>query len=281
MNTIKNTVAARVKQLQKWMEEERLDAFIVPTIDPHNSEYTPDHWKAREWITGFDGSAGTAVVLAENGGALWTDSRYFLQAEEQLNGTPFELMRDGMPGTPSVAEWLRKNLPQGGNIGCYGEIMTQELADDLVGELGEEYQCVVTENDPFRAIWIDRPTLPDEPLEIMPAETAGCSAADKLHRIFEAEHKHCPEAKYFLLNDLTEIAWALNLRGNDVMYNPVFVSYLMVGQSRSVLYTDEKRLSAEVKQHLFNAGVAVKRYKDGRTPLKTPQKGKSSPSHAP
>ena len=86
MNTIKNTVATRVKQLQKWMEEERLDAFIVPTIDPHNSEYTPDHWKAREWLTGFDGSAGTAVVLAENGGALWTDSRYFLQAEEQLNG---------------------------------------------------------------------------------------------------------------------------------------------------------------------------------------------------
>lgn len=108
MNTIKNTVATRFKQLQKWMEEERLDAFIVPTIDPHNSEYTPDHWKAREWLTGFDGSAGTAVVLAENGGALWTDSRYFLQAEEQLNGTPFELMRDGMPGTPSVAEWLRK-----------------------------------------------------------------------------------------------------------------------------------------------------------------------------
>lgn len=273
MNTIKNTVATRVKQLQKWMEEERLDAFIVPTIDPHNSEYTPDHWKAREWLTGFDGSAGTAVVLAENGGALWTDSRYFLQAEEQLNGTPFELMRDGMPGTPSVAEWLRKNLPQGGNIGCYGEIMTQELADDLVGELGEEYQCVVTENDPFRAIWTDRPALPDEPLEIMPDETAGCSAADKLHRIFEAEHKHCPEAKYFLLNDLTEIAWALNLRGNDVMYNPVFVSYLMVGQSRSVLYTDEKRLSAEVKQHLFNAGVAVKRYKGWKNTIEDATEG--------
>ena len=272
MNTIKNTVATRVKQLQKWMEEERLDAFIVPTIDPHNSEYTPDHWKAREWLTGFDGSAGTAVVLAENG-ALWTDSRYFLQAEEQLNGTPFELMRDGMPGTPSVAEWLRKNLPQGGNIGCYGEIMTQELADDLVGELGEEYQCVVTENDPFRAIWTDRPALPDEPLEIMPDETAGCSAADKLHRIFEAEHKHCPEAKYFLLNDLTEIAWALNLRGNDVMYNPVFVSYLMVGQSRSVLYTDEKRLSAEVKQHLFNAGVAVKRYKGWKNTIEDATEG--------
>ena len=126
---------------------------------PHNSEYTPDHWKAREWLTGFDGSAGTAVVLAENGGALWTDSRYFLQAEEQLNGTPFELMRDGMPGTPSVAEWLRKNLPQGGNIGCYGEIMTQELADDLVGELGEEYQCVVTEKRPLQS-HLDRPPSP-------------------------------------------------------------------------------------------------------------------------
>lgn len=273
MNTTPSTITTRVKQLQKWMEEEQLDAFIVPTIDPHNSEYTPDYWKAREWLTGFDGSAGTAVVLAGKGGALWTDSRYFLQAEEQLNGTPFVLMRDGMPSTPTVAEWLQEQLPQGGKIGCYGEIMTQELADDLFNGLDTKYDRVVTDNDPFKTIWTNRPALPAEPLEIMPDDIAGCSAADKLALIFQTEHQCCPEANYFLLNDLSEIAWALNLRGNDVMYNPVFVSYLLVGANRSMLYTDEKHLNEEVKQHLVRAGVAVKRYKGWKNTIEDATEG--------
>lgn len=258
--TDKKQINERVKDLLKWMNEELIDAFIIPTIDPHNSEYTPDYWKAREWLTGFDGSAGTAVVLANGHGALWTDSRYFLQAEEQLKDTPFTLMRDGMPETPTVAQWIEQELPEGGRVGCYGEIMTQELADELLSPLSSNCEQAVVNTDPFRLIWQNRPALPASTLEIMPDEVAGCSAADKLSLIFKTEHAHCPEATYFLLNDLSEIAWALNLRGNDVMYNPVFVSYLFIGEKRSILCTDPQRLTPEVNQHLASAGVSVVRY---------------------
>lgn len=254
-------ISTRVKSLTKWMEEEHIDAFIVPTIDPHNSEYTPDHWKAREWLTGFNGSAGTAVVVAGGKAALWTDSRYFLQAGEQLADTPFALMKDGLPETPDVAAWLAEQLPDGGAVGYYGEMMTQELCDDLLGTLDDKFRKVSTDTDPFRYIWEDRPELPASPLDIVPDDMAGASAASKLKRIFEAEHRECPEAKYFILNDLSEIAWALNLRGSDIEFNPLFVSYLIVGERRATLFTDEKRLTPEIKDYLMNIGVSSARYK--------------------
>lgn len=255
-------INSRVKALRIWMEEEKVDAFIVPTIDPHNSEYTPDHWKAREWLTGFSGSAGTAVVTVGGRAALWTDSRYFLQAEAQLDGTPFDLMKDGLPETPDVAAWLAAQLPEGGVVGYYGEMMTQELLTSLTEGLDKaKYSCASTSSDPFRFIWTDRPELPSSPLAIMPDDMAGATAPDKLRRIFEAGRAECPEAKYVMLNDLSEIAWALNLRGNDIEYNPLFVSYLIVGERRATLFTDEKRLTPEVKEYLHAAGVSTARYK--------------------
>lgn len=256
----KTSVKEHVAALRRRMQEERIDAFIVPTIDPHNSEYTPEHWKVREWLTGFDGSAGTAVVTL-NDAALWTDSRYFLQAEEQLDGTPFRLMRDGLADTPTPAAWLSEVLPDGGTVGCCGEIMTREMADDLTDGLPGRFHFFATPSDPFADIWTDRPALPAEPLDILPDSAAGRPAAEKLAAVYAAGHAECPEARWFLMNDLAEIAWTLNLRGRDIPYNPVFVAYLMVGEHRAVLFTDESRLSDDVRRHLAAAGVGTARYK--------------------
>ena len=258
MNTAQNK--QHLKALRRWMAEEHFDAFIVPTIDPHNSEYTPDYWKAREWLTGFNGSAGIAVVTA-SAAALWTDSRYYLQAETQLAGTTVELMRDGEPDVPTVAQWLAAQLAPGCTIGYYGEMMTAQLRDDLLGALGPEYLRRGSEEDPFRIIWTDRPDLPATPVTIVPDTLTGVGAATKLRRIYEAEHAECPEAAYFGINDLSEIAWALNLRASDIPYNPLFVSYLFVGEHRAILFTDLTRLSDEVKHYLVGIGVGMARYK--------------------
>ncbi len=257
MNTF--TPPNNVKALRRWMAEEKFDAFVVPTIDPHNSEYPPGHWKAREWLTGFTGSAGVAVVTAEQA-ALWTDSRYFLQAGEQLRHSPFTLMRDGLPDTPSVADWLTGQLPDGGIVGFSGEMMTQELYDELLGGLDEKFGARASDTDPFRFIWEERPALPCAPVWTMPDELAGATAAEKLRRVFDVQHAACPDADYFLLNDLSEIAWALNLRGGDIDFTPVFLSYLIVGAHRAVLFTDERRLPPELKSRLLAIGVSAARY---------------------
>ncbi len=254
-----SVIRDRVEALLKWMKEEHFEAFIVPTIDPHNSEYTPVHWNVREWLTGFSGSAGTAVVCSGGEAALWTDSRYFLQAEEQLKDPPFVLMRDGLSGTSTVAEWLKGILP-GGTVGYYGEMMTPELRNDLLSGLPDTFHCRTGETDPFRSIWADRPELPCAPLEIMPVSLAGTTAEEKLRHVFDVTHRECPYARYVMLNDLSEIAWALNLRGSDIEYNPVFMSYLIVGEHRALLCTDERRLTSEVKEYLDSIGVATACY---------------------
>ncbi len=250
----------RVKELRKWMEEEQFDAFIVPTSDPHNSEYTPDHWKARAWFTGFDGSAGTAVVTPHKA-ALWTDSRYYLQAEEQLADTPFMLMRDGEAGTPSMAEWLESVLPEGGTVGFLSDMMTQDFCEDLLGTLDERFTVRPGDNDPFRSLWADRPDIPAEPLVILSEAQTGLSATDKLNAIYSAVTAAAPEVHNVLMNDLSEIAWTLNLRGSDIEFNPVFVSYLLIGKRRTILFTNEDHLTPEVRDYLKNLGISTARYK--------------------
>ena len=256
----KQQIRNRVNALHRWMAEEHYDAFIIPTTDPHNGEYTPDHWKAREWITGFDGSAGLAVVT-RNCAALWTDSRYYLQAEAQLADTPFVLMKDGTAGVPSPTEWLKEVLPEGCVVSFYGEMFTVAMRDELVNGLGSHYKVSPSDIDPFRTIWPERPALPEDPLFIVPTQQAGVSAADKLRLIFDTQHAICPEATHFILNDLSEIAWALNLRGSDIAYNPLFVSYLIVGARHALLCTDPARITPEIKVHLAEAGVGLARYK--------------------
>ncbi len=261
LNTMNNTILKkRLKSLRRWMEEEEMDVFVVPTTDPHNSEYTPDHWKARQWLTGFDGSAGIAVVTRDKA-ALWTDSRYFLQAERQLEGTAFILMRDGLSDTPSISEWIKKILPEGGNVGYFNEMMTKELCDSLFGDLGEGFYRISSESDPYRFIWSERPEIPANPLERIPDEMCGLTAAQKLRTLYDTVHKEYSDIKYVLMNDLSEIAWVLNLRGSDIEYNSVFVSYLLVGNRHVTLFTNEKHITPEIKHYLLEMGVSVKRYK--------------------
>lgn len=259
----KKDITRRLSEFRHWIAEEHLDAFIIPTIDPHNSEYTPAYWEVRKWFTGFTGSAGIAVATHTHA-AVWTDSRYFLQAEEQLADTPFELMREGEPDTPTVAEWLNDVLHGEGTVGYSGDMMTAELRDELFAGLADGITHRTCPDDPFRFLWADRPALPASPIEIMPERLAGMSAKEKLRAIYDAQSRECPEATYFVLNDLSEIAWTLNLRASDIEFNPVFVSYLFIGDHRATLFTDEHRLSPEVKNYLVSLGVGVMRYKGWR-----------------
>ncbi len=246
------------------MQEERIDAFIIPSTDPHNSEYPPAYWQTREWITGFTGSAGTAVVLQSGLCALWTDSRYFTQAAAQIAETPFELMREGVAGVPTIAEWIAANVETGRVVSYVSEQLTAEAEHELLDALLDAYTVQASDIDPFRTLWTDRPARPSAPVEIVPEALAGESARSKLSRIFAAQRAECPEMKLYLVNDLAQIAWALNLRGTDIPFNTVFLAYLFVGEHRSFLFTEESRLSEDVKAHLRSLGVTIYRYKGWR-----------------
>ena len=261
MITLRTEIPQRVRALLHWMEEEGFDAFVVPTTDPHDSEYTPDHWKTRTWLTGFDGSAGTAVLTTTGGAALWTDSRYFLQAADQLAGSPFTLMREGEKATPSIGEWIAQQLPDGGTVGYPSDMVSIAAARDLADGLAPKLRVRPSDGNPFNLIWEGRPAVPANPLDIVPDEEAGRSAREKLQMVWEAEKGLCPQATRFLVNDLSEIAWILNLRGSDIEFNPVFVAYMLLEGNRTTLFTDERRLTPEVVEHLRKAGVATSRYK--------------------
>ena len=257
MSTKDISIAKRVEMLRDWMDDNELSAFIVPTIDPHDSEYLPDHWKAREWLTGFNGSAGIAIVT-ESAAYLWTDSRYFLQAEEQLKDTPFLLMRDGEPGVPTADDWLSQNMDSTDVIGYYGELMTDDMYqafshDDVLDleDVGE---------DPFDSIWAGRPALPKGKVMMQPLAVAGVSTQEKLKTLRQWMGAQEVPFDAFFFNDLSEIAWILNLRGEDVDFNPFFLSYLYVGDEECVLFVDKQKLSAEVKQYLDENKVRVRGY---------------------
>lgn len=251
----------RVNALRRWLRGERLNAYVVPTLDPHNSEYLPFRWQTREWLTGFTGSAGLAVVTMEKA-ALWTDSRYFLQAEEQLAGTGIELMREGMPGTPDVAQWLEATLGEGGVVGFCGECMSKELFDSLFAGLSERIAVRASDNDPFDYLWRDRPDMPRTLLSLFPEEYAGLSAHAKLQAVRAALPAASGEEKrLFIMNDLSEIAWTLNLRGGDIDFNPLFLAYLLVTDDAATLFTDRHKITEEVRAYLTREGVAVDDYK--------------------
>ena len=257
---INETIAQRVAALRQVMREEHLSAVIIPSTDPHNGEYIPARWESRKWISGFDGSAGTAVVTL-NSAALWTDSRYFLAAEEQLQGTEYVLMKERMSGTPTIPQWLGRELadeksPEGALDGMCNSAATVEA---LVSELRAEGGITLRTNfDPMQRIWHDRPSIPDAPVFIHPMEYAGESAADKLTRIRHA--LRTVHADGMLVSALDDIAWTLNLRGTDVHCNPVFVSYLLISPTSATLYINKEKLTAEVSAYLMAQGVATDDY---------------------
>lgn len=259
-----HTISTRVEALRQWMERHGIGCFIVPSTDPHDSEYPPEHWKARQWLTGFDGSSGTALVTPREA-LLWTDSRYFLQAEAQLAGTPFSLMREGQPGTPSVNRWLTAHADSLSAVGFVAATTTCALRDEWFA--GVEALAAPCADDPFDCLWTDRPPIPAEPVSVQPLSLTGRTAADKLRELYAATAGGEAGGHVLLLNDLSEIAWALNLRGNDIPYNPLFVAYLLIGPGGATLFTDPRRLTPEARAHLDAAGVAVGPYDGWRDAL--------------
>lgn len=254
-----NEINQRLESLREVMRREHLSAFIFPSTDAHQSEYVADHWQGRTWISGFNGSAGTAVVTMKSA-ALWTDSRYFLAAEEQLKGTEFQLMKLKIEGTPTISEWLAQEL-QGENaeVGLDGMVNSYHETMGLIADLRKSGGITVRTNlDPLGLIWPDRPAIPANPVEIQPMEFAGESVASKISRIRTALRQR--HADGMLISALDDIAWTLNLRGTDVHCVPVFVSYLLISSQQVSLYVDSAKINDEVKAYLTENGISLYPY---------------------
>lgn len=268
------TINERIAALREVMQRERLAAVIFPSTDPHNSEYVADHWKSREWISGFTGSAGTAVVTM-TAAALWTDSRYFIAAEEQMKGTEFQLMRLKIAGTPTIAEWIGKMVREEkhpyadwSEVAIDGMCCSIREVRMLIDELRKEGGITLRTNfDALKHIWKDRPAIPTRPVEKYPLEMTGETCHEKLGRIRQAlREKH---ADGMLVAALDDIAWTLNLRGSDVNCNPVFVSYLLISSQRATLYINKEKLTPEVIAYLKGEGVLVDDYENIKSGLKS------------
>ena len=255
------TINEKLSALREVMREEHLAAFIFPSTDPHQGEYIPSHWESRKWISGFDGSAGTAVVTMERA-ALWTDSRYFIAAEEQLRDTEFVLMKERISGTPTVTEWLSEVLQNESvstELGIDGMCCSASMVGELIDNMRKNGGFTVRTNfDPMQRIWEDRPSIPANAVEIQPIEYAGEAIQDKMARVRRALRD--VHADGMLISTLDDIAWVLNLRGSDVHCNPVFVSYLLIASDKATLFVNEQKLPAEVKGYLSQAGVSIAPY---------------------
>ena len=265
---MKEYIAQRLEALREVMRREKLDAFIFPSTDPHNSEYVPDRWKGREWISGFNGSAGTAVVTMHSA-ALWTDSRYFIAAADQLSGTEFQLMKLKIEGTPTISEWLGSELREvsSAQVGVDGMCNSAANVEVLVSDLRREGGITVRTNlDPLDIVWTDRPQIPASKVEIQPVELAGETVASKLTRIRKALRDL--HADGMLMSSLDDVAWTLNLRGTDVHCTPVFVSYLLISTTSATLYINKEKLTSEVEAHLESQGVKMAGYDDVRKGIK-------------
>ena len=253
-------IQERLSELREVMRREKLDAFIFPSTDPHNSEYVPERWKGRQWISGFSGSAGTAVVTL-NSAALWTDSRYFLSAAEQLAGTEFQLMKLKMPGTPTITQWIGEELRKfdGTAVGVDGMVTAVGDMEILIAALRREGGITVRTNfDILDTIWTDRPAIPDNKVTIHPMTYAGETAQSKLTRIRQALRQ--VHADGMLVSALDDVAWTLNLRGTDVRCNPVFVAYLLIDSQHATLYCNQEKLSVDVTAYLEEQGVTTAEY---------------------
>ena len=257
---MKQTINERIENLREWMRANGFSAFVFPSSDPHNSEYVADHWKSREWISGFTGSAGMAVVTLDHA-ALWTDSRYFIAAAEQLAGTEYRLMKLRVAGTPTVCEWLADELAAyekpivglDGNVNSFAEVaaLTQELATR--GNIR-----VRTDADPMATLWTARPAIPGHKVCLHPLKYAGETTASKISRIRKSLVVRGVDG--LLVTALDEIAWVLNLRGSDVHCNPVFVSYLLITPGNVTLYINKEKLPEEVRHCLAAGNIAVEPY---------------------
>ena len=256
-NAMKTNIPERIAALREAMKQHKIDAYIIPTSDPHMSEYPADCWKYREWISGFTGSAGTVIITADKAG-LWTDSRYFLQASTQLEGTGIELFKMMLPETPTIPEFLTHELKEGQTVGLNGETYSLADARSLEKALAEKEIKLNTNASLIDPIWKERPAIPEAPMFEMPIELSGKSTEDKLIDINKMLHK--AGADCTILSALDEVAWTFNIRGTDVAYNPVVISYAFVSEKESVLFVNPKKIPAEIAEHLKKEGVTLADY---------------------
>ena len=254
---MKTNIPERIAALREAMKQHKIDAYIIPTSDPHMSEYPADCWKYREWISGFTGSAGTVIITADKAG-LWTDSRYFLQASTQLEGTGIELFKMMLPETPTIPEFLTHELKDGQTVGLNGETYSLADARSLEKALAEKEIKLNTNASLIDPIWKERPAIPEAPMFEMPIELSGKSTEDKLLDINKMLHK--AGADCTILSALDEVAWTFNIRGTDVAYNPVVISYAFVSEKESVLFVNPKKIPAEIAEHLKKEGVTLADY---------------------
>ena len=252
-----NIIIERVEKLREYLRRNRLSAFIFPSTDPHQGEYVPEHWQTRQWISGFDGSAGTAVVTLSDA-ALWTDSRYFIAAAEQLEGTPFQLMKEGLPETPTIEEWICEQLTEGEMVGIDGDVFTTTEIEEMKAAFEKAGIKLRTDLDPAETLWTDRPPIPKNKVEIQPLEYAGESAESKIERVRQALREQ--KAEGILISKLDEIAWLLNMRGSDVHCNPVFVSYVLLMLDEVTLFIDSEKLDETARNYLKSIGVSIRPY---------------------
>ena len=254
-----NTIQDRVEKLRAFMRDGNLDAFIIVSSDPHSSEYVADCWKSREWISGFDGSAGTAVVTADKA-LLWTDSRYWLAADKSLAGTGFELMKDGAADTPSITAWLCANLSEGARVGIDGTVCSIAETKAWNNELSVAGILLEATTDPFATIWDNRPELPMGEVFQLPLEYCGESTHDKLARLREVLASQGADG--VMLTMLDEVAWMTNMRGSDVDYNPVFVAYMLVTANEAKLFIESAKVNDTVNEYLAGEGITLAEYGD-------------------
>ena len=219
--------AEKLRLLRRRMQEQGMDAYVVVTDDFHGSEYVGDYFKAREYLSGFTGSAGTLVVLPDSA-ALWTDGRYFLQAADQLAGSTIDLMRAGQPGVPTIGAFLAQKVPQGGTVGFDGRTVSSLFARTMAAALEGKNVRFAYEQDLAGAVWPDRPALSAQPVWELSAECAGLTREEKLRLLREKMRE--TGAEVLVLTALDEVAWTLNLRGDDVRCTPVFLSFLLLRQ---------------------------------------------------
>lgn len=262
----KAEIKNRITALRKFMQSNGLAAFIVPSTDPHSGEYVPEHWESRKWVSGFTGSAGT-VVITMNDAGLWTDSRYFIQAEEQLSDTGIRLFKDRLSETPTIEQWLGSQLNKGERVGIDGWVNSMQEADSLRKGLETCEVKLVIVDDPFDSIWSERPPLPHAPVFIQNIRQAGETCSEKIARIRKTVTRNGASA--IVLSALDEIAWTLNLRGSDVHCNPVFISYLLIAPEHTLLYIKEEKITDEVRSYLQEHQVEVRPYTTFAEEVKT------------
>ena len=254
---MKSIYKERISALQKKMSENNIAVAIIPQSDPHQSEYIADHWQVRRWMSGFTGSAGTLVVTSSEA-LLWTDSRYFIQATDQLNGTGIKLMKDGLIETPSITQYIIDNIPSGATIGIDGMVYSANEAESMKATFASHNIKINDAFNPIPEMWSDRPTLPDCKIIIHEEKYAGESVDSKIAKVLQNVASQGADSTF--ISALDEIAWTLNIRSRDVNCNPVATSFLYISPKGSTLFIDEAKLTDETKQYLANSNVATAPY---------------------